>query len=109
MKTNGTFKYKGIQDTGAQSPDTGWSDYNQTNEWLDGCECQIARSIPAKQLIGTDGQMQAYNYDVFIPKYFDGELLVGTQIQLTGENGNVDYFTIKGADTFTRKYIEIWG
>lgn len=106
---NGTFKYKTIQEperdptTGFLTPATG------TSEWVQGCECQIDKSIPAKQIMGVDGQVHAYTYDVFIPKHFKGVLSVGTHIQLISESGVVDEFTIKGIDDLNRRYIEIWG
>ena len=111
MKTNGTFKYIPIQDSATKDTKTGWTKYSDgdTGGWIDGIECQIDRSIPAKQIIGTDGQMHAYTYDVFIPKYFDVELTIGVKIQVIGEDGNSDEFTIQGVDSFNRKYIEIWG
>ena len=53
--------------------------------------------------------MHAYTYDVFIPKHFKGELVVGAQIQVISENGVTDEFTIQGVDDLNRKYIEVWG
>lgn len=113
MKTNGTFNYKPIQNTEIKDPTTGWKTFGNsgTDEWLTGCECQIIRSIPAKQVIGTDGQMHSYSFDVFIPKYFDfsDQLMIGAEIKIMGENGNTDEFTIQGVDPYNRKYVELWG
>lgn len=113
MKTNGTFNYKPILNTEIKDPKTGWKTFGNsgTDEWLAGCECQISRSIPAKQVLGTDGQMHSYSFDVFIPKYFDGsdQLMIGVEIQVIGENGNTDKFTIQGVDPYNRKYVELWG
>jgi hypothetical protein len=112
MKTNGIFRYKVNQKTETKDAKTGWVTYGDgSGEWLDGCECQIDRSIPAKHIIGTDGQTYEYNYDVFIPKYFPDldKLMIGGEIQVIGEDGNSDEFTIQGIDSFNRKYMELWG
>ncbi len=106
-RNNGTFKYKAIQE-GQRDPQTGFIT-GGNSEWLDGCECQIDKSIPAKQVIGTDGQIYTYSYDVFIPKHFRGDLAVGAQFQVTSEEGVTDEFTIQGIDDMNRKYIEVWG
>ena len=108
-RNNGTFKYKLCQDA-QQDPDTGfYSQGGGTGDWLHGCECQIEKQIPAKQKIGADGQMHAYNYDVFIPKHFNGKLELTTQMQILGEDCTCDEFTIQGVDNLNRKYIEVWG
>lgn len=106
-RNNGTFKYTTIQD-GQRDPDTGFITDGDF-EWLNGCECQIEKSIPAKQILGVDGQMYAYTYDVFIPKHFKGEMAIGAQMQIISENGVIDEFTIHGVDNLNRKYIEVWG
>ncbi|MDH6308037.1 hypothetical protein M2451_002556 [Dysgonomonas sp. PFB1-18] len=110
-RNNGTFRYKIVREaqrdqaTGFYSqPDNSGSD-----EWLPGCECQIEKYIPAKQRIGVDGQVQTYNYTVFIPKYFNGTLDLTAIIQIIGEDGSIDEFPIQGVDNFNRKYIEVWG
>ncbi len=108
-RNNGTFKYKLCQDA-QQDPDTGfYSQGGGAGDWLPGCECQIEKQIPAKQKIGADGQMHAYNYDVFIPKHFNGKLELTAQMQILGEDGTSDEFTIQGVDNLNRKYIEVWG
>lgn len=107
---NGSFRYKAVQDaqldeaTGFYNPQADSSD-----EWIPGCECQIDKHIPAKQVIGTDGQMFSYTYDVFIPKHFKGDLSITTEMQLIGEDGSVEEFAIQGIDNMNRKYIEVWG
>lgn len=108
-RNNGTFSYA-LPQTPVRDKDTGFfkSGTNAT-EWKPGCECHIETFIPAKQRLGEDGQMFSYTYDVLIPRYFNGELSIGTLIQVTGEYGNTDEFTILGVDNFNRKYIEIWG
>lgn len=110
-RNNGTFRYKIVQEaqrdqaTGFYSqPDSPGAD-----EWLPGCECQIEKYIPAKQRIGIDGQIYTYNYSVFISKYFEGELDLTNIMQIIGENGSTDEFTIQGVDNMNRKYIEVWG
>lgn len=109
MKFNGSFNYRHVGEV-EKDPDTGFISTVQENKFERGCECQIDFNIPAKQIIGTDGQVFTYTFDVFIPKYFTGELSIGDKIQLIYGNGNViDEFTIKGIDTINRKVIEIWG
>ncbi|CCY36256.1 putative uncharacterized protein [Alistipes sp. CAG:831] len=76
---------------------------------MDGCECQIETFVPAKQKIGTDGQMHQYTYDVLIPKCFKGNLDIATPVQITSEDGKVAVFEIQGVDNLNRRYIEIWG
>lgn len=111
MRTNGTFKYTLSQD-GQRDPDTGFYIGSGDAEYLPGCECQIDKSIPAKQIIGTDGQIHTYTYDVFIPKHFKNamDLAIGGKFQIiSDETGNVDEFEIQGVDDLNRKYIEVWG
>lgn len=106
-RNNGTFRYTALKE-GQRDPKTGFITAG-ASEWLDGCECQIDKSIPAKKVIGTDGQIYTYTYDVFIPKHFNGFLVVGAQFQITSEEGVTDEFTIQGIDDMNRKYIEVWG
>lgn len=109
MRYNGTFKYKEIQDEQIDL-NTGFIvSEPQTGDWMDGCECQIETFVPAKQKIGTDGQMHQYTYDVLIPKCFKGNLDIATQVQITSEDGKVAVFEIQGVDNLNRRYIEIWG
>nr|DAF67748.1 MAG TPA: hypothetical protein [Caudoviricetes sp.] len=108
MRINGSFKYKTLSQV-VKDPETGLRYSSGGSDWQPGCECQIDKQIPAKQVIGTDGQAYTYSYDVFIPKYFRGELVVGAAIQLYGEDGSVDEIQIKGIDNLNRKYIEVWG
>lgn len=107
-RNNGTFNYTSIQEP-ERDPNTGFLTEAGAAVWNRGCECQIEKSIPAKQMIGEDGQMHAYTYDVFIPKYFKGELAIGALMQVISEDGIVDEFTIQGVDDLNRKYIEVWG
>ena len=106
-RNNGTFRYTALKE-GQRDPKTGFITAG-ASEWLDGCECQIDKSIPAKKVIGTDGQIYTYTYDVFIHKHFNGVLVVGAQFQITSEEGVTDEFTIQGIDDMNRKYIEVWG
>ena len=106
-RNNGTFRYTALKE-GQRDPKTGFITAG-ASEWLDGWECQIDKSIPAKKVIGTDGQIYTYTYDVFIPKHFNGVLVVGAQFQITSEEGVTDEFTIQGIDDMNRKYIEVWG
>ena len=108
MRTNGTFKYSILQEA-VQDPETGFYQEQDNTEWQKGCECQIDKSIPAKQYVGTDGITYAYTYDVFIPKHFKGDLSIGTKIMLVFDDGGTDEFSIQGIDNLNRRYIEIWG
>lgn len=77
---------------------------------IEGGDCQLEKSIPAKQVIGTDGQVFTYSYTVFLPKHsFKGELEIGTKVQVQTEYGTVEEFTIIGIDNLNRRYIEVWG
>ena len=69
----------------------------------------VEKFIPAKQRLGTDGQMYSYTFDVFLPSYFEGDLSIGARVEVTLERGGVDEFTISGIDDTNPKYIEIWG
>lgn len=108
MRINGTFEYKPIGNV-QTDPTTGFVVSADDTLFLKGCECQIDKSIPAKQVVGTDGQTYAYNYDVFIPKYLNGELAIGCTVRVTSENGTTDEFSVLGIDDMNRKYIEVWG
>ena len=106
---NGTFRYQVFQDV-QRDPVTGlYTPTGPPNSWHDGFECQIEKSIPARQMLGSDGQMHTYTYDVFIPKYPSIELALGMSIEVTSEDGVKDVFTIQGIDDLNRKYIELWG
>lgn len=109
MKFNGSFDYRQAGNA-TVDPETGFLDNGADNAFVKGCECQIDVSIPAKNIIGSDGQTYAYTYDVFIPKYFRGVLNVGDTIRLMGADGSeIADITILGVDTLNRKYIEVWG
>lgn len=108
-RNNGTFNYRIAQDAQKDQTTGFYTQSDNSDEWLSGCECQIEKQIPAKQKIGVDGQMHAYNYDVFIPKHFSGKLELTAQMQIFGEDGTSDEFTIQGVDNLSRKYIEVWG
>lgn len=109
MKFNGSFNYRRAGNA-TVDPTTGFLDDGADSVFVKGCECQIDVTIPAKTIIGSDGQTYAYTYDVFIPKYFRGELAKGDTVQLVGADGReIETITVKGVDTLNRKYIEIWG
>lgn len=109
MRYNGKFQYK-LSTEAVRDPKTGLYASEGENDWQPGCECQIDNVVPAKHFIGTDGQEYTYNYNVFIPTWFDGrKLAIGTKIKVIGENGFEDEFEIKSIDTLNRKYIELWG
>ncbi len=105
---NGTFRYSPLAEA-RRDPETGFLEVSGSRSFIDGGLCQIEKSIPARQLIGEDGQTHAYTYDVFIPRTFGGSIGIGTVIELTDESGGRDSFTVQGVDDQNRKYIELWG
>lgn len=109
MRYNGTFNYRSNSEP-TTDPTTGFIVKGAEMPLSRGCECQIDYSIPARQIVGTDGQTIAYTYDIFIPKYFKGEISVGDTLILLQPNGDeIAEITVLGVDTLNRKYIEIWG
>lgn len=108
MRQNGTFSYRPVG-YAEVDPTTGYFRKSAEASVVPGCRCQIDKSIPAKQVIGADGQSYAYTYDVFVFRMdFNGELSIGDTVSITSEEGWSDEFTIRGID-INRKYIEIWG
>ena len=71
----------------------------------------MEKFIPAKQRLGTDGQMYSYTFDVFFPSYFEGDLSIGARVEVTLERGGVDEFTISGIDavSYTHLLIVLYG
>lgn len=108
MRINGTFNYALAQGP-QRDPETGFFTGSAAPDFVAGCECQIEKSIPARQMVGEDGQIFSYTYDVFIPRHFKGELAIGTVIQVIPDGGAVDEFSVLGVDDCNRKYIEVWG
>lgn len=109
IRNNGSFRYKHIQEAQKDQATGFYTQPVNADEWIDGCGCQIEKYIPAKQRIGVDGQIQTYNYTVFIPKHWSGNLELTALMEITGEDGSKDEFPIQGVDNFNRKYIEVWG
>ena len=108
-RVNATFKIKSVQQV--QKDDDGfYKPLPNTSEWIDGCECYVEKHIPAKQIIGVDGQVYTYNYTVFIPKHYNGNLELTQEMQLIyNETGKVETLIIQGVDDANRKHIEVWG
>lgn len=107
---NGTFRFRNRQEP-VIDPATGFLTGNSQGygEWEDGGRCQIDKYIPARQVNGADGQVLTYTYDLFIQQPFHGGTIqIGTELEITAEDGSVDGFTAQGVD-FSRKYIEVWG
>lgn len=103
---NGTFKYRNSQDP-VKDEATGF--YLETAEeslWVDGGHCQIDRSTD-RQIPGEDGRVYRAYYTVFIARPFSGSLAIGTDIEITMEDGSVDQFTVERIDNQNRRYIEI--
>lgn len=108
-RINATFRYRNQQEP-ETDPQTGFiTGSADSGEWSDGGMCQVDRHIPAKVLKGVDGMEYTYTYDLFILKPYDsGDIRVGTEIEVTMEDGSVDGFTAQGVDN-CRRYIEVWG
>lgn len=107
-RVNGKLSYSTVSDP-IKDPVTGFLQPGGGSEWVDGIECQLDKQAPAKQILGTDGQMHAYTYDVFIKDMrVKGKLNIGTECKVITEDGNLEEFTVTGVDE-TRKYIELWG
>jgi hypothetical protein len=106
-RNNGTFKYKAIRQS--ERDENGFYQSDTDSEWLEGCECYIEKSSPARQLIGTDGQVFTYSYEVYIPKYFKGELNLTSRLKLFGEDGSEDEISVIGIDSLNRKTTIVWG
>lgn len=111
-RINGKFFYTEPTED-LRDPETGFPLDPQEAEadWKPGIYCQVDQSIPAKQRIGTDGQVYSYSYSVFVDRIFanKGDLAVGALCKVILEDGTEEVFTILGVDTLNRKYIEIWG
>lgn len=109
MRHNGKFQYAAIP-IAEQDPNTGFYKESGEEVWMEGCRCQIDKSIPAKQIVGSDGQMFQYTYDVLLFEAdFKGELGIGMNVRLIFDNGKEDEMTIQGIDDTNGRYIEIWG
>ena len=109
MRHNGKFQYAAIP-IAEQDPNTGFYKESGEEVWMEGCRCQIDKSIPAKQIVGSDGQMFQYTYDVLLFEAdFKGELGIGMNVRLIFDNGKEDEMTIQGIDYTNGRYIEIWG
>lgn len=108
MRCNGSFQYSNPTEV-ERDASTGFIAKAGNTEYLPGIECQVDKQIPAKTITGSDGTTRTYSYDVFIPKYFKGELTVGCMMLITYDGGNTDEFEILGIDDANSKYIEIWG
>lgn len=106
-RINSSFRFRSIHE--ASSDENGFMTPGGVSEWMDGIECYVEIHIPAKQIIGTDGQVFTYNFSVFIPKYFEGDIEVAQEMELTyDETGKTEIISIKGVDHLNRKYIEVW-
>ena len=106
---NGTFRYNALTSERERDPETGFVTSGSVSDWIEGCECQIDKSIPAKEYRGSDGQVFTYTYDLFIYRQFDHEITIGSEIEITLEDGSTDTFTVQGVDNSNRKYLELWG
>lgn len=109
MRHNGKFQYATIP-VAEQDSTTGFYKASGEEVWMEGCSCQIDKSIPAKQIVGSDGQLFQYTYDVLLFETdFKGELGIGMKLRLMFDNGKEDEIVIQGIDDTNGRYIEIWG
>ena len=109
-RCNGIFRYRNSQEP-VRNASTGLYEEAQEEQdgWTEPCQCQIDRYAPAKQYVGTDGQTHSYTYNLYVMQPFNCDVLtIGTEVEITLENGKTDTFTVIGIDC-QRRYIEIWG
>ncbi|MEG1553761.1 MAG: hypothetical protein RRZ64_00095 [Rikenellaceae bacterium] len=107
-RNNATFKYKQLGDL-TKGSNGFYSPAGKAGDWLPGCECYVEKHIPAKQRVGTDGQMFTYTYEVFIPKHFRGKLELNAPLLIQCEDCSVDEIVIQGVDNLNRRNIIVWG
>ena len=108
-RLNGTFRYKNAQEP-ERDPVTGFLVEGEAGDWADGGRCQIGKSVPAQHVVSADGDEHTYTYDMFVPRpWHGGDLRIGTEVEVTMEDGSTDFFTAQGVDNLNRRYIEIWG
>lgn len=105
---NATFKHKQLG-TLTKGANGFYTQSQDGGDWIPGCECYVEKSIPAKQRIGTDGQIFTYTYEVFIPKHYRGILELNAPFSIQMEDGTDDEFSILGIDNLNRRSIIIWG
>lgn len=103
---NGTFKYRNSQDPVLDEATGFYQAPESSGEWVDGGHCQIDRSTD-RILQGEDGRVYSTIFTVFVPRPFKGSLAIGTEIQITMEDGSEDQFTVERIDNQNRRYIEI--
>lgn len=109
MKLYGTFNYKSNGEVTIDHT-TGFATQSAENPFVSGCLCQIDKSIPARQKVGTDGHKFAYTYTVFCFRSdFKGKIAIGDDVEIIYHNGVRDTFTVLSVDDTHPKYIEIWG
>ncbi len=105
---NGTFRFRNQQDP-VKDSQTGFYSGGSFGEWEDGCQCQVDKYAPANQHVGEDGQTHSYTYNLYVMKPYNcDDLTIGTEVEITMEDGSTDQFTILGIEN-QRRYIEIWG
>lgn len=106
MFYNATFRYrKSAQPTRDAN---GFLTDSPAGEFVDGALCQAERVVPAKHLIGTDGQEFVYSYEVFMPRSYSGTLEIGDMIELTFDTGHVVTSPIVGIDITDKKTLVVW-
>ncbi len=107
MRTNASFRYKTLA-TDPYKDENGYLQPGTPGAWVNGIECMVEAHLPAKQIMGVDGQLIAGNYSVYIEKYFEGDLSVAQDVEITfDESGKTEIANIKGIDLLNRKYIEL--
>ena len=69
---------------------------------------QAERVVPARHLIGTDGQEFAYSYEVFMPRNYSSVLEIGDTLELTFDTGHTATAPIVGIDITNKKTLVVW-
>lgn len=103
---NGSFKYRNSQDALLDEATGFYQEPKSYGEWMDGGRCQVDRSTD-KILTGEDGRIYSTIFTVFIPRPFKGSIEIGTEVQITMEDGSEDQFIVERIDNQNRRYIEI--
>ncbi|MBQ6070013.1 MAG: hypothetical protein IJK84_10970 [Bacteroidales bacterium] len=106
MFYNATFRYKKSAQPARDA--NGFLTDSPASEYVDGALCQAERVVPARHLIGTDGQEFAYSYEVFMPRNYSSVLEIGDTLELTFDTGHTATAPIVGIDITNKKTLVVW-
>lgn len=106
MFYNATFRYKKSAQPTRDA--NGFLTDSPASEYVDGALCQAERVVPARHLIGTDGQEFAYSYEVFMPRNYSSVLEIGDTLELAFDTGHTATAPIVGLDITNKKTLVVW-